>query len=173
MLPTNGPGRRRSGKHEPFEPELVDVAPTPFFAGLDRASERMLRRPKMPDRVLVLGRVAASDVTALHAHPKLQPDVAKPHAVQAIRPAPLHVANAIDVPRLKVKLARRRSTSARSFGRDPGLDLLASRGSRFRSCIPKICIQRARANPPRVIFEPLHHQGENSWAKSSTRSKAR
>ncbi len=57
----------------------------------------MLRRPEMPDRVLVLGRIATADVTALHAHPELQPDVAQSHAVGAARPARLNVANAIDV----------------------------------------------------------------------------
>jgi hypothetical protein len=83
--------------HQPFEPELVDVAPTPFFAGLYGASERMLRRSEMPDRVLVLGRVATADVAAFHAHSELLPHVAQLHAVVATRPARFHVFNVIDV----------------------------------------------------------------------------
>jgi hypothetical protein len=57
----------------------------------------MLRRPEMPDRVLVLGRVATADVAAFHAHPELLPNVAQLHAVIATRPARFNVFNVIDM----------------------------------------------------------------------------
>ena len=57
----------------------------------------MLRGSEMPDRVLVLGRIATADVSALHAHPELHPDVAQRHAVGATRSARWHVAHATDV----------------------------------------------------------------------------
>jgi hypothetical protein len=57
----------------------------------------MLRRPEMPDGVLVLGRVATADVTALHAHSELLPHIAQSDAIVATRPARLHVSNAIDM----------------------------------------------------------------------------
>jgi hypothetical protein len=47
----------------------------------------MRRRPEMPDRVLALGRVAAADMTALHAHPELHPDVTS--RTQSTQPDPL------------------------------------------------------------------------------------
>jgi hypothetical protein len=91
------PSMPYSMKHQTFEPELVDVAPAPFFAGLDRASERVLSRPEMPDRVLVHRRVATADVSALHAHPKLLPHVAESLAIGATRPARLHISNVLHV----------------------------------------------------------------------------
>jgi hypothetical protein len=47
--------------------ELVDVAPHPRFARLDRADQRMLGATEMMRGVLVLGRIAAADVTAFEA----------------------------------------------------------------------------------------------------------
>jgi hypothetical protein len=44
-----------SRKHEPFEPKPVDVTPGPFFAWLDRLSDRVLSRAEMRDRVPVRG----------------------------------------------------------------------------------------------------------------------
>ena len=90
-LPSSG------GNEELFEPKLIDVAPTPFLAGLDGTSDRMLRRPEMPDGVLVVGRVAAADVSALHAHSELQPRVVHQEAIVAARTARLDDANAVDV----------------------------------------------------------------------------
>ncbi len=57
----------------------------------------MVCRPEVLDRVLVLGRVATSDVTALRTHPQLQPDVTQSQAVLAIRPGGVYVANLNDV----------------------------------------------------------------------------
>src|SRR4051794_8424948 len=60
---------------ELLEPQLIDVAPTPFFTGFDGTGDGMLGRSEVLDGLLVLGRIAATDVTALHAHPELQPRV--------------------------------------------------------------------------------------------------
>ena len=38
---------------ELLEPELIDVTPAPFFTGLDRTGDGMLRRPEMADGMLV------------------------------------------------------------------------------------------------------------------------
>jgi hypothetical protein len=93
-----GPPRLTSGgDDELFEPKLIDVAPTPFFTGFDGTGDGMLRRPEMPDGMLVFRRVAAADVTALHAHPELQPCVACHDTVIAIRTARPHVTNTIAV----------------------------------------------------------------------------
>jgi hypothetical protein len=57
----------------------------------------MSRRTKVLDRVLVLGRVATSDMTALRAHQELNPGVSQPHAFCAAAPGRPHVANVTDV----------------------------------------------------------------------------
>jgi hypothetical protein len=86
-----------SGQGELFEPKPIDVAPAPFLARLDGPRDGMPRCLKVTDRVLVLGSVAAPDVAAVHAHPKLQPGLSDEDTVVATRTARLHVADAIDV----------------------------------------------------------------------------
>jgi hypothetical protein len=56
--------------------DFVHVAPTPVFARLDGLNDGMFCPVKMLCGVLVLGRIAASDVAADEAHPKVDPRVA-------------------------------------------------------------------------------------------------
>src|SRR5256885_15139720 len=84
-------------KEQPLEPQLVDIAPRPFLAGLDRARDGMVGGAKVRDRMLVGRRVAAADIAALHAHSELRPAAAHLHAVVATQSARLDLADAIDV----------------------------------------------------------------------------
>lgn len=88
---------RSGARHELLEPKLVNVAPSPLFPRFDGTRDGMLRRPEMPQRMSVLGRVAAPDIAAFHAHPELQPRVLHQHAVVATRSARVYVADEIDV----------------------------------------------------------------------------
>ena len=60
---------------------LVDIAPHPGFAGLNRAHQRMPDRMKVLRGVLVLRRIAAAHVPADQAHAKMYPAVAHLHAL--------------------------------------------------------------------------------------------
>src|SRR6266516_6292101 len=55
-----------------LETDLVDVAPEPVLARLERLDDRMRDRPRVLRRVLVRRRVAAADVAARHAAPQVQ-----------------------------------------------------------------------------------------------------
>ena len=57
--------------------ELVDVAPHPAFAGFDGAHQGMLTVMKMFGRMLVLGRIAATNIAALQAKSKMDPGVSE------------------------------------------------------------------------------------------------
>src|SRR5918993_4078673 len=59
-----------------LEELVVSVAPRPVFASFERLHERMLRGVKMPRRVLVRGRVTATDVPAHEAEAQMDPAVA-------------------------------------------------------------------------------------------------
>ena len=59
-----------------FNVDLVDIAPCPVFARLERLNERMTTRSKMRRCVPSGRRVAASDVTACQAEPKMNPPAA-------------------------------------------------------------------------------------------------
>src|SRR3989449_11582074 len=63
--------------------DLVHVAPAPVLARLERAHDRMLHRPEVLRRVLVLRRVAAPDVPAREAEPQVHPRVADAQALLA------------------------------------------------------------------------------------------
>jgi hypothetical protein len=61
--------------------DFVDVAPDPFFTGLNRPYQGMARVMEMFRGVFVLRRIAASHIPADHAHPQVNPDVAEFHAL--------------------------------------------------------------------------------------------
>jgi hypothetical protein len=65
-----------SGQSE-IKHHLVDIAPSPILTRLKRLHNRMLGPVKVLGRVLILRRVAATDVTARHAHPQMDPVVAR------------------------------------------------------------------------------------------------
>jgi hypothetical protein len=54
---------------------FVDVAPYPFFSGLDRAHHGMADVMEMLGGMFVLRRIAAADVPADHTHPQVNPGV--------------------------------------------------------------------------------------------------
>ena len=56
--------------------DFVYVAPAPIFPGLERFHDRVLGVVKMLSGVLVLGRIAAANVTTFHAKPKVDPGIA-------------------------------------------------------------------------------------------------
>jgi hypothetical protein len=56
---------------------FVDVAPDPFFSGLDRAHHGMAGVMEMFGGMLVLRRIAATHIPADHAHPEMNPSVPK------------------------------------------------------------------------------------------------
>src|ERR1700737_356056 len=66
---------------------FVYIAEAPLLAGLQRADDRVTGGVEMLGRVLVLGRVAAADVTAAHAQAQVHPGIAHRHALlAALRP---------------------------------------------------------------------------------------
>jgi len=58
-----------------FDEEIVRVAVAPAFAPFERADHRVRRSAVVLGGVLVLGVVAASDVSALQAEPEMHPRV--------------------------------------------------------------------------------------------------
>ena len=67
-------------RNETFRPYLargepIDVAPHPNFARFDGAHQRMLALVEMLGRMLVLGRVTATNISALQTQPKMHPTV--------------------------------------------------------------------------------------------------
>ena len=59
-----------------FELYLIDKAPHPVFAGLDRLYDGMVGRVEMFRCVLVLGGIATPNVAALAAKPQVHPIIA-------------------------------------------------------------------------------------------------
>jgi hypothetical protein len=55
------------GQSIEFKLDLIDEAPTPVFARLDRSHDGMFGRVEMFGRVFVLRRIAATDVATDHA----------------------------------------------------------------------------------------------------------
>jgi hypothetical protein len=62
---------------------FIHVTPNPIFAGFDRAHHRMRGLVKMFGGVLVLGRIAATHVSAYHAQAQVNPSVAEFYALRA------------------------------------------------------------------------------------------
>jgi hypothetical protein len=60
---------------------FVDVAPDPFFSGLDRAHDGMVDVMEVFGGVFVLGGIAATHMAARHAHAKVNPRIADLHAI--------------------------------------------------------------------------------------------
>jgi hypothetical protein len=54
---------------------LIDVTPPPVFAGFERTDDRVIRRVEVLGGVFVLGRIAATDVSARQAQAKVHPTV--------------------------------------------------------------------------------------------------
>ena len=68
--------------------DLVDEAPRPVLAGLERADDRVLGRARVRRGVAVGRVVAAADVAALEADAQVQPEAADGEAVHAARRPP-------------------------------------------------------------------------------------
>jgi hypothetical protein len=67
-------------RHKPVSPHLartnlIDIAPHPVFPRLNGTDERVLGLMEMLRCVLILGRVAAADVSALQAKPQMNPGI--------------------------------------------------------------------------------------------------
>src|SRR5262249_61432586 len=82
--------RPATGPEQPCPPDhsdrgLVHVAPAPRLPGLERAHDRMLRRPEVRRRVPVLRGIAAADEAARQADPEIAP--ARPAPPPAPPPA--------------------------------------------------------------------------------------
>ena len=113
--------------------DLVDVAPQPVLAGLERADHGMSGRAVVARRVLVGARVAAGDVAAGHALAQMNPRRADRQAVGAAL-----MAVGLDV-RIEARGARRRLRSSspasqrRTALRNPQLPRRAAQGARSRS----------------------------------------
>ena len=67
----------------PFEGHLVDETPDPALTALERDDERVSRRLEVLRRVLVSRGIAAADMAALQALPKVHPGVAELEAFLA------------------------------------------------------------------------------------------
>ena len=61
---------------ERLEEDSINVAVAPLFARLERFNDRVFCRMKVLRRVLVLRRVAATDVTARFAQAQMHPRIA-------------------------------------------------------------------------------------------------
>jgi hypothetical protein len=78
-LPHSKNGAVRRGRRfglGKVEFDVVDVTPTPVFAGFERTHDGMLGAVEVLGGVLVFGGVAASDVAALHAQAEMHPGIA-------------------------------------------------------------------------------------------------
>jgi len=80
-----------------LETDLVDVAPEPVLARLERLDDRMRDRPRVLRRVLVRRRVAAADVAARHAAPQVQPVAAHGEALLAALGAGRRIEDLVEV----------------------------------------------------------------------------
>src|SRR5438552_2693772 len=81
---TSDPRSERYRRHSrELHSDLVDIAPAPVLAGLERGDDRMLRRMVVLGRVLVLRVVATADVAAGPAQAKVHPGVAGCEALLA------------------------------------------------------------------------------------------
>jgi hypothetical protein len=87
--------RCKRGGADLVEHRLVNVAPLPALARLDRANHRVAGRVEMRGGVLVLRAVAAPDVAARKAHAQLHPALAHPQALLAAFAVRRHVHNPI------------------------------------------------------------------------------
>jgi hypothetical protein len=86
-----------SGHSGEIKFHLVDVAPTPVFAGLDGSHDGVVHGMKMLGSVLVLGRIAAAHVAADHAQPEMDPGVAHLQALFTAVGVGLHVPDLVHV----------------------------------------------------------------------------
>jgi hypothetical protein len=75
------------------EPHLVDVAPAPVFARLERTDDRMLRRLCVRSRVAVRRVIASADVTASKTDAQVQPLAADAQEILAALDRGRHVSN--------------------------------------------------------------------------------
>jgi hypothetical protein len=80
-----------------FQNHLVDVAPSPVLAGLDRLHDGMLCAVKMFGGVLILGGIAAAHMAANQAQAEMDPGVAHFQAFLASGTAGRHFADFLDV----------------------------------------------------------------------------
>jgi hypothetical protein len=58
-----------------IELRLVEIAPAPFFTGLNRFDNGMVRGVEVLRRVLVFRGIATTHVAACHAQPEMHPGV--------------------------------------------------------------------------------------------------
>src|SRR5438105_7132918 len=79
------------------EKRLVDEAPAPRLARLERPKDRMMRLAKMCARVLVLRIVATADVPAAQAQAQMNPVVAIAQALLAAVGARRHGTNLVEM----------------------------------------------------------------------------
>src|SRR5436190_21384850 len=77
--------RKRKSSDFPSK-HFVHITPQPAFSRFDRSDQRMLGRPKVLGRVLVLRRIAATYLPAFKTQPLMHPRV--PH-LQALFASPL------------------------------------------------------------------------------------
>ena len=73
---------RARGPALEFDEEFIRITPEPLLTGFERADERMLRRAEVFGRVPTRRIVAAADVSAGLAHPKVDPRAARFQALQ-------------------------------------------------------------------------------------------
>jgi hypothetical protein len=59
-----------------LEHDLVDVTPAPVFPWLEGSNNRVVRRVEMPGGVLVLGIIAAADMSAFETEAQVHPRIA-------------------------------------------------------------------------------------------------
>jgi|SRR6516162_11223152 hypothetical protein len=71
-----GNGGSRNQRLGEVQFDFIDIAPTPGFAGLERAHEGVFRAMEVFGGVFVFGGIAAADVSAFKAKAKMNPGVA-------------------------------------------------------------------------------------------------
>jgi hypothetical protein len=77
--------------------DLIDVAPFPIFAWLERLDYRVIRLMEVPGGVLVFGIIAAADVPARQADAQVNPAIARFEAIFTTPRARLNLVNHIQV----------------------------------------------------------------------------
>jgi len=87
----------KAGQSAWFKHNLIDVAPSPVFAGLEGFHDGVLGRVKVFGGVFVLRRIAATDVAAGKAQAQVDPGVAHLQTFFASLGMGLYVVDLVEV----------------------------------------------------------------------------
>jgi hypothetical protein len=107
--------------------DLIDKTPSPVFSRFDRAHDGVLNGVKMFGGVLVFRRIAAADVSALHAKAEVDPGIAHLQALFATLRFRVHVMDVIEVGAFRCHVCLRHKVYAHEMQGFAQLDRFSTR----------------------------------------------